>query len=203
VAPRLLPLPLFLQPLPITYPALTRLTTVSFSFHSPKIKIQFKQQCIFIQGTYPYIQLSEATVSAGVYHMQNSLLATVAPAYSVQFSDLNERLFACLLSNFSCQLVENFLVKNSTSRSLASTGFIRKKKSDKSFQFFNIVKNETTSPVSSPMRHDLNKPVKSNLLNLNVEKVSFKLCLKLDKWPLSYQQGFFNRKRIKYVNKLF
>lgn len=116
---------------------------------------------------------------------------------SIQFSDLNERLFACLLSNFSCQLVESFL-KNS-SQALPSSGFIRKKKSDKSFQFIKIAKNNEPATAGSELNGSLSRsPSKhQDLDSLQIEKSSFKLCLKLDKWPTSFQQGFFNRKRIR------
>lgn len=124
---------------------------------------------------------------------QNYLIQPVSnSAYSIQFCDINERLFSCFLSNFSCQLVDDFL-KNS-SQTLTSTGFIRKKKSDKSFQFVNIVKNEESS---CDLDRSVNSTSKNRLLDLVVDKSSFKLCLKLDKWPNSYQQSFFNRKRIK------
>jgi hypothetical protein len=134
----------------------------------------------------------------------NRELTTVTPPYAVQFCDLNERLFACLLSNFSCKLVENFLIKNSHTNALTSTGFIRKKKSDKSFQFINIFKNENQVNNNSSVDSSNNTKILnskqnhliSNALNLNIEKLTFKLCLKLDKWPQSYDQSFFNRKRI-------
>lgn len=118
-------------------------------------------------------------------------------ADSIKFSDLNERLFACLLSNFSCQLVESFL-KNS-SQALPSSGFIRKKKNDKSFQYIKIAKKDELSAAGCELNGSLSRsPSKHHNLNsLQIEKNSFKLCLKLDKWPASFQQGFFNRKRIR------
>lgn len=82
-------------------------------------------------------------------------------SYLLTYSDLNERLFSCLLSNFSCKLVENFLrtnaclkAKESNSESgmapeslLLSTGFIRKQKFDKSFSFVNVA-NEPLNAVA-------------------------------------------------------
>ena len=104
--------------------------------------------------------------------------------YAISYFDLNERLFSCLLSNFSCQLVENFLNNNSSNeldaQVLLKTGFIRKQKLDKSFTFINIL-NESSSS---------SKP------SLNIDKNTIKFCLKLNKWPSSYKREFFERKRL-------
>jgi hypothetical protein len=96
----------------------------------------------------------------------SSSASTSAQNYFISYSDLNERLFSCLLSNFSCKLVDNFLktgsilkakdlnegsLKTSNGDSgvvsdnfMLKTGFIRKQKWDKSFSFINII-NEPTS----------------------------------------------------------
>jgi hypothetical protein len=128
-------------------------------------------------GTTSPSMSSISPSSSNCMSNNNTLVDVTSPneADLIQFADLNERLFACLLSNFSCQLVEAFL-KN-CNQSLSSSGFIRKKKNDKSFQFIRITKSDDR--------------------DLKIEKSSFKLCLKLDKWPESFQQGFFNRKRIR------
>ena len=137
-------------------------------------------------GTSPYSTFIQCSANDSRNNNNDQFLmqtVTATSADAIQFCDLNERLFSCLLSNFSCNLVDSFL-KNS-GQTLTSTGFIRKKKSDKSFQYVSIQKQESPAGEST------------SLLNLVVEKSSFKLCLKIDKWPQSYQQGFFNRKRIK------
>lgn len=140
---------------------------------------------------YSFMQCNDST--------NQFLIQPVAPsANAIQFFDINERLFACLLSNFSCQLVENFL-KNSNNN-LTSTGFIRKKKTDKSFQYIEIHKNENHNIASNEFERNNISHSKNRPLNLIIEKSNFKLCLKCDKWPKAYQQGFFNRKRI---NKLW
>lgn len=82
----------------------------------------------------------------------------------IHFADLNEKLFLCFLSNFSCKLVENFLyITNNLNQSqlnLNSAGFIRKHKIDHSFSY---VTNESEFKFSN-----------------------FKLYLKLSKWPNNY-----------------
>jgi hypothetical protein len=106
--------------------------------------------------------------------------------FSITYDDLNERLFACLLSNFACKLTNNFLFNNTTnngdpsenvsSECLKNTGFIRKNKSDKAFSFVEIVN--------------------TNDFHLDIVKNHIKLCFKLNKWPINYQKCFVERKRI-------
>jgi hypothetical protein len=156
--------------------------------------------------------------------------------YFLNYSDLNERLFSCLLSNFSCKLVENFLKTSSFLKSkdafdadstalnenfLLKTGFIRKQKVDKSFSFINVV-NEPSSIGNFDDSHDgqqeisLSNPVnplgsdllttptvqknptneKNQILNLNIDTNTLKLCLKLNKWPQMYKREYFQRKRL-------
>jgi hypothetical protein len=79
------------------------------------------------------------------------------------YSDLNERLFSCFLSNFSCNLSEFFL--NSQSSSINTFGFIRKHAKDASFSFMNIVNS--------------NEIAQLKLTNI-------KFCFKSDKWPKEY-----------------
>ena len=95
-------------------------------------------------------------------------------------------MFSCLLSNFSCQLVDNFLNNSSSNdldaaQALLKTGFIRKQKLDKSFTFINI-RNESASSAKPP--------------SLNIDKNTIKFCLRLNKWPSSYRREFFARKRL-------
>jgi len=137
-------------------------------------------------GISPYSTFVQSNVFQSCSNNYNQLLVqaeTTSSANYIKFCDLNERLFNCLLSNFSSNLVDSFLKK--TDQALTSTGFIRKKKIDKSFQYVSIQKRESLKGDST--------------LNLFVEKSSFKLCLKIDKWPQSYESGFFYRKRIKYI----
>ena len=84
----------------------------------------------------------------------------------ISYTELNERLFACLLCNFSCQLVDNFLhtnplptppaiaIKTSSARQrdptlLKTTGFIRKQQSDQSFVFMSVASSSSASASSS------------------------------------------------------
>lgn len=83
---------------------------------------------------------------------------------AINFADLNDKLFLCFLSNFSCKLVENFLyITNNLNQSqlnLNSAGFIRKHKFDNSFSY---ITNESEFKFSN-----------------------FKLYLKLSQWPSNY-----------------
>jgi hypothetical protein len=123
---------------------------------------------------------------------------------SIQYADLNERLFSCLLSNFSCQLVNQFLTTQSI-----HTGFIRKHKHNKSFTFVNITNNtlmnaSATAAASAELDDLMNESSNStnsanervNRLDLSVEKQCIQLCLKLNEWPSNYQSNYFKRKRI-------
>ena len=114
--------------------------------------------------------------------------------YSIKYNDLNERLFSCLLSNFSCQLVDQFLATQ------FHTGFIRKQKENKSFTFINIFNNNNNINNNNNNETDLmNESDNSahNRLDLTIDKQNIKLCLKLNKWPLKYKLNYFERKRSK------
>ena len=119
-------------------------------------------------------------------------------SYNISYSDLNEKLFSCLLSNFSCKLVDTFLNSQANLHQLQNTGFIRKQKLDKSFTFINI-SNEPSSvtinnsnQISSP-----NKKInKHHLFNFNIDSNTIKFYVKLNKWPQSYTKEFFKRKRL-------
>lgn len=121
---------------------------------------------------------SSSSSSASSTPILNTSANTHSDSLHINFSDLNDKLFLCFLSNFSCKLVENFLanttVNTTPNTSLISTnsGFIRKHKFDKSFSYVNLV-NENDAKMSN-----------------------FKLCLKLDKWPSGYDFS----KRIKILN---
>jgi len=135
-----------------------------------------------IQKFSSYTNGTTAThISDEITNSQSSSSSTSASSqnYLISYSDLNERLFSCLLSNFSCKLVDNFLktssilkakdlnessLKMMTSSSngdngvasdnfMLKTGFIRKQKLDKSFSFINII-NEPTSINSHNLQQD-------------------------------------------------
>jgi hypothetical protein len=112
--------------------------------------------------------------------------------YNLSYSDLNEKLFSCLLSNFSCKLVDTFLNSQANLHQLQNTGFIRKQKLDKSFTFINILNEPVTNinQISSP-----NKKSK-HLFNFNIDSNTIKFYVKLNKWPQNYTKEFFKRKRI-------
>jgi hypothetical protein len=118
---------------------------------------------------------------------ENTSSSSSYQSYLITYSDLNERLFSCLLSNFSCRLVDNFLKTssilktkdlneslNTTSSNgeqgvaneqfLLKTGFIRKQKLDKSFSFINILNERTTNIANNNLSLD-HKPSKLYLFS--------------------------------------
>lgn len=114
---------------------------------------------------------SSSTSSTPIINTSNSE-SNLIP---IHFSHLNDKLFLCFLSNFSCKLVENFLHTtnnlNQSQLNLNSAGFIRKHKIDNSFSY---VTNETDFKSSN-----------------------FKLYLKLGQWPTSYDF----RSRLKFIKR--
>jgi hypothetical protein len=103
------------------------------------------------------VSVSPSSLSSSLSNNSSQLSASPAPlnnsqSYRLTFADLNERLFACLLSNFSCKLVENFLTsKAGNNKHLLQTGFIRKQKLDNAFSFVSIAneRNEATTVNNS------------------------------------------------------
>jgi hypothetical protein len=92
----------------------------------------------------------------------------------LSYYDLNERLFTCFLSNFSCQLAENFI------KSLHEyhISYIRKSNLNDYFSYIEISKQQQAQAQQT----------------LNVDEYRFKLCLKLNSWPVYYESEYFARK---------
>jgi hypothetical protein len=142
--------------------------------------------------------------------------------FMLDYDDLNERLFACFLSNLSCKLVEQFLNSfnnqhNASSKSANGlesdvtfkSGFIRKKHTDSSFTYVNMRMNEQEDDACENSNNDdeasLNlarsRRVKDtdrvrHMLKLNVNKSTIKLCVRLPKWPETFMSEYFKRKRV-------
>lgn len=108
--------------------------------------------------------------------------------YCITYSDLNEKVFSCLLSNYSCKLVESFLTSSTTAacqptnentqnqstagttaaastHQLYKTGFIRKNKRDKSFSYINIINESSLGSAASSASSILDQTDNNNLNN--------------------------------------
>ena len=110
-------------------------------------------------------------------------------SHLLSYYDLIERLFTCFLSNFSCQLAENFI------KSLHEyhVSYIRKSNLNDYFSYIEISKEQQ---VQHSFDHDSHKQT------LNVDEYRFKLCLKLNQWPIYYQKEYFNRQdRLEWPSK--
>ncbi|CAF1022984.1 unnamed protein product [Brachionus calyciflorus] len=106
---------------------------------------------------------SSTTTTTTSTPILNTSTTTDCSNLPIQFSDLNDKLFLCLLSNFSCKLVDNFLHSTNNNLNLFNkTGFIRKHKMDKSFSYI------------------------TQMENTEFKTINFKMCLKLSKWPGDY-----------------
>ena len=103
----------------------------------------------------------------------------------LSYYDLNERLFTCFLSNFSCQLAENFI------KSLHEyhVSYIRKSNLNDYFSYIEISKDTSEHQVIES--HEFNSNCHKQTLNVN--EYRFKLCLKLTQWPVYYEEEFFGR----------
>ena len=121
-----------------------------------------------------YSSTSSTSVSPASSLSPRATESTV-PNYVLHHSDFNERLFSCFLSNFSCEIVDDFLKNSWHTR----TGFVRKNKFDNQFVLVKIEAGEASDGRTS----------------LAVENNAFKFCLRLDRWPSSLQNGFFERSR--------
>ena len=121
-----------------------------------------------------YSSTSSTSVSPASSLSPRATESTV-PNYALHHSDFNERLFSCFLSNFSCEIVDDFLKNSGHTR----TGFVRKHKLDNQFVLVKIKEDESNDGRT----------------RLAVENNVFKFCLRLDRWPSALRISFFKRTR--------
>jgi hypothetical protein len=128
---------------------------------------------------------------------KKSASSLLAEPVEVSYSDLSEKLFACFLSNYSCELSEYFL---DSAETIDTFGFVRKHYSqemagDKSFSFVTL-ENETAAASSSSTNAGSSN---SSMTAPNLKVTNVRFGFRLDKWPAAQSGGFTFVQRLSNV----
>ena len=116
-------------------------------------------------------------------HVNNKSALSESSPLEIAYSDLSEKLFSCILSNYSCEL-SNYFLDSANGDTVETFGFVRKHGADKSFSLVTLDSEEVLAASRGGDSSELNGSASLRMSNV-------KFCFKLDKWPA----GEFNLTR--------